>query len=605
MTAPAAARTDLEVLEGLHCASCVVRLEGALTRIPGVAGARVNLATREAQVDYAPAEISPAAIADPPRRRRIHRARTPGEPDAASRPRTGIAVGIALAIAAVVMALAMLGPQAAWNAWAQAALTLALALGPARPILRSAAIGLARLAPDMDALVAIGAAAFALSATLVATGSHHLYFELAAMILALVLFGRWLEERARVAAGAAVRALLARRPATAVTVRDGAELEVPLAAVRVGDLLRLRPGAAVPTDGVVVAGATEIDEALLTGEGLPVAKATGDRVIGGTINGQGTIDLRAERVGADTALARLARSWCARRRARSRRSRASPTASARCSSRWSWRSPSPPGSPGASSRRETPPPRCWRRRASWSSPARARSVSRPRPRVMVAVAARRSAGWSSAPASRSRRWRASTPSSSTRRARSPRAACASPPSPAPRASPSPRPWPWRRGWTPVRNIRLPRCGSPSPRGPATPAPRFRAIPGPGAEATIGERRLRIGTVDFAAEIAPRAAIEALSRACPPLRPSPSSPRPAARSPPSPSPTRSDRERPRPVARLRARGLDLVLLSGDRREAVAAVAEELGIATVAAGSRPKASSRRCAPCRPRAPRRHGR
>jgi Cu+-exporting ATPase len=304
---PQPSHADLDVLEGLHCASCVTRLERALARIPGVTGVTVNLAARAAAVAYEPAATSPGAIAERLADAGfVARARAPlaDEPD---RPPHGRRAGLAILLALAVMTLAMGVPHAAWSAWAQAVLTLAVMLGPARTLLVSGVRSLLRLRPDMDALVGLGAlAAAALSAALMARGRSHLYFESAAMILALVQLGRWLEERARSSAGAAVRALLHRRPPTAVVVTPSGDTERPLAAVQVGDVLRVRPGAAVPVDGVVVAGATEIDESLLTGESLPVAKAVGAWVIGGTVNGAGSIDLRAERVGADTALARLA-----------------------------------------------------------------------------------------------------------------------------------------------------------------------------------------------------------------------------------------------------------------------------------------------------------
>jgi Cu+-exporting ATPase len=138
-------------------------------------------------------------------------------------------------------------------------------------------------------------------------GSVALYFEAAAVIVVLVLLGQVLELRARSQTGSAIRALLGLAPKTARVVRDGAEEDVPLDHVRVGDRLRVRPGEKIPVDGTVVEGTSSIDEAMVTGEPLPVEKAAGDRVTGGTINGSGSFVMRAERVGRDTLLAQIVR----------------------------------------------------------------------------------------------------------------------------------------------------------------------------------------------------------------------------------------------------------------------------------------------------------
>jgi Cu+-exporting ATPase len=133
------------------------------------------------------------------------------------------------------------------------------------------------------------------------------FYETAAIIIGFVLIGRWLEARAKGQAAGAVRALLRRRPETAWVIRDSTETEVPLAEVRVGDLVRVRPGDRIPVDGVVVEGASAVDESMLTGESLPVEKVRGDRVTGATLNAQGSFLFRADRVGVDTTLAQIAR----------------------------------------------------------------------------------------------------------------------------------------------------------------------------------------------------------------------------------------------------------------------------------------------------------
>jgi Cu+-exporting ATPase len=164
----------------------------------------------------------------------------------------------------------------------------------------------------MDSLVALGAMAAFLYSTvatflpgLLPAGTDHVYFEAAAVIVALVLCGRWLESRAKGRASAAIRGLAGLQVKTARVRRGDAVVEVSLGEVRVGDILEVRPGERVPVDGRIVDGASHVDESLVTGEPLPVAKAAGARVIGGTINGQGAFAFRAEAVGAETMLARI------------------------------------------------------------------------------------------------------------------------------------------------------------------------------------------------------------------------------------------------------------------------------------------------------------
>jgi Cu+-exporting ATPase len=165
---------------------------------------------------------------------------------------------------------------------------------------------------NMDLLVAIGtSAAYGLSLYLLlqhaGAGMPHLYFEASAAVITLVLLGKWLEGRAKRQTTEAIRALNALRPATARVLRDGVEHELPVEQVRVGDRVRVRPGERLPVDGEVVEGRSHVDESLITGESLPVAKARGDKVTGGSINAEGALAIDTLAVGAATTLARIIR----------------------------------------------------------------------------------------------------------------------------------------------------------------------------------------------------------------------------------------------------------------------------------------------------------
>jgi Cu+-exporting ATPase len=243
---------------------------------------------------------------------------------------------LALPVAAVAMAEHLPGRPPApllparLSAWLQLALTAPVVLWAGRPLLARAWTSVVRRRLNMFTLIGLGTGAaflYSVAATLAPQAipasfrAHHggvpVYFEAAAVITVLVLFGQVLELRARARTAGALRALLERAPASARRVAaDGSEADVALERVAVGDRLRVRPGETVPVDGVVVEGASAVDESLLTGEPLPVEKAAGAPVIGGTVNGLGTFVIRAERVGADTLLARIVRTVAEAQRSR-------------------------------------------------------------------------------------------------------------------------------------------------------------------------------------------------------------------------------------------------------------------------------------------------
>ncbi|HPB65607.1 MAG TPA: copper-translocating P-type ATPase, partial [Spirochaetales bacterium] len=199
-------------------------------------------------------------------------------------------------------------------ALAQAALTLP-ALWAGRKFYTVGVKALLRRAPNMDSLIAIGtgsAMAYSLWSTIQialgdASAAGHLYFETVAVIIALILLGKYLEARSKGKASEAIKRLMGLAPKTAVVVSESGDLELPVDEVAVGDVIRVRPGERVPVDGVVVEGSTSVDESMLTGESLPVEKSPGDKVSGATVNGQAMFTFRANAVGADTALARIVR----------------------------------------------------------------------------------------------------------------------------------------------------------------------------------------------------------------------------------------------------------------------------------------------------------
>jgi len=321
-------------IEGMTCASCVARVEKALSKVPGVSRASVNLATERATILAPAGAVSTAALEEAVRGigYDAHAIAATDAPDDMSEKRDAEAAALArsLAIAAALTlpifivemgshlipalhhwVMMTLGP---WNNYLQFALTTLVLFGPGLRFFRKGLPALARLAPDMNALVAIGAGAAYLYST-VATflpgwlpdGTGYVYFEAAAVIVTLVLFGRMLEARAKGRTGAAIRKLVKLRPKTARLLRDGQPVEVELDAVKVGDILLVRPGDQIPVDGIVSDGSSFVDEAMITGEPVPVEKSVGAAVVGGTINKTGSFSFRAEKVGADTVLAQIIR----------------------------------------------------------------------------------------------------------------------------------------------------------------------------------------------------------------------------------------------------------------------------------------------------------
>jgi copper-transporting P-type ATPase V len=312
---PDAAQAEAEVcefdVEGMSCASCAVNVERALAGTPGVLRASVNFATRHATVERA-GEVTdgtlqrvvkdagyelivPSADAD---------AAPPEDAESAFWLRRVMA---AVPLAAIVFVLLTGWMGETWARVASAALAVPVQFWAGWPFLRSGFARARHFSANMDTLIAVGTlAAFSFSAWELVAGGD-LYFDSAAVIIAFLLIGRYFEARARGRASSALRALLALGAKEARVVRDGVESLLAIEQVVVGDVVRVRPGERVPVDGVVIDGASAIDESVLTGESLPVDKRVGDTVAGATINEQGVISVRATAVGKDTALAQIAR----------------------------------------------------------------------------------------------------------------------------------------------------------------------------------------------------------------------------------------------------------------------------------------------------------
>ena len=308
---------------GMTCAACSTRLERVLAKVEGVDRALVSLAAERADIRYDPARTQPeqlvAAIvragfqADLAQSGDEDLDRAEAEYAALSRHhRLLLAVSALLTLPLVgQMMLDLSGLHVMIPPWLQLALAVPVQFWIGGRFYKGAWTSLRGGVGNMDVLVALGtSAAFGLSAWHVAAGdAHHgnLYFEGAAVVITLVLLGKVLESEARHSAAGAIRALMRLRPDIARVEREGVILEVPAALVAVGEVVVVRPGEIVPVDGEVVDGQSQLDESLITGESLPVAKAKGDPVVAGAVNGDGMLRLAATRVGPESTISRIIR----------------------------------------------------------------------------------------------------------------------------------------------------------------------------------------------------------------------------------------------------------------------------------------------------------
>lgn len=297
-------------IDGMTCASCSARVERALLKVPGVGAASVNLATEQATVALKD-EVSASTLVAAVEKAGYKAAEMREEAPAPARELPAwwpVAASALLSLPlAAPMLLQLAGVHWALPGWWQLALATPVQFWLGARFYRAGWHAARAWSGNMDLLVAIGtSAAYGLSLyLLLANRAGHFYFESSAVVITLVLLGKWLEARAKFQAIAAIRALESLRAPEAVVRRDGRDIVVPIGALRVGDTMVVRPGARVPADGEVVVGASELDESLLTGESMPVTKHPGSRVTGGAVNGSGLLVVRAGAVGADTMLARI------------------------------------------------------------------------------------------------------------------------------------------------------------------------------------------------------------------------------------------------------------------------------------------------------------
>ncbi|MBI6628481.1 heavy metal translocating P-type ATPase [Pontibaca salina] len=331
------ARIDRAILniQNMNCASCVGRVDKALAAVAGVLEVNVNLAAETATVTYLAGHVTaqelartatqagyPARLQDNATASSDAHDRKEAEASELAR-RVLFAAVLALPVFVLEMGGHMvpafhdwiartIGMQSSWII--QFTLTTLVLIGPGRQFYTKGFPALLRGAPDMNSLVAVGTAAaygFSVIATfapeILPQGTQAVYFEAAAVIVVLILVGRWLEARAKGRTGEAIHKLLNLQSKTATLMRDGDMVEIPVDQVQTDDTLLVRPGERIAVDGIVTDGESHVDESMITGEPLPVSKASGDEVVGGTVNTAGSFRFRATRVGADTTLAQIIR----------------------------------------------------------------------------------------------------------------------------------------------------------------------------------------------------------------------------------------------------------------------------------------------------------
>jgi P-type Cu+ transporter len=312
-------------IEGMTCAACAARIEKGLQRMEGVERATVNLATNSAVVEYKEGIISVEAILEKIKKLgykgqvRKEEESTGVKEEQLKQKQRQLMISIVLSLPLLYTMIAHLPfdlglPMPDWlmNPWVQLLFATPVQFYIGGPFYVGAYRALRNKSANMDVLVALGTSAayfYSLAEAVKTIGNAHympnLYFETSAVLITLVLVGKYFEARAKGRTTEAISKLLSLQAKEALVVRDGKEVKVPLEQVVVGDTIVVKPGEKIPVDGIVIAGSSAVDESMITGESIPVDKKEGDRVIGATINTTGTLTIQAEKVGKDTALANI------------------------------------------------------------------------------------------------------------------------------------------------------------------------------------------------------------------------------------------------------------------------------------------------------------
>jgi Cu+-exporting ATPase len=313
-------RKTIFPIEGLHCASCVANSEESIMEVPGVVSAAVNLATSRATVEYAgdldvaalKHAVSEAGYELGEETATIEDVSLTAERDIKNLRSRFI---VALTLGAIIMILGFL-PMFRFEGYLLWALATPVQFWAGWRFYKGAWAALKHGRAEMNTLIAVGSSAayFYSVAVVLFPGAFtsgmieaNLYFDTSALIIALILLGRFLEARARGRTSGAIKKLIGLRPSTAAVIRDGQEISVSVDDVQVGDVVFVRPGEKVPVDGIIIEGYSAVDESMISGESLPVDKKAGDEVVGATINKTGSFRFRATRVGKDTTLAHIVR----------------------------------------------------------------------------------------------------------------------------------------------------------------------------------------------------------------------------------------------------------------------------------------------------------
>lgn len=313
-------------LTGMTCAACANRIEKGLSRVPGVSNATVNFALETARVEYDPAEASVQDLIDKVAQLGYEAKLKEKEKQPEDHREKEIEKQKRKFFYAAILSFPLLWamvshftftswiwlPDLFMNPWFQFALATPVQFFIGRHFYVGAFKALRNKSANMDVLVALGtSAAYFYSVYLtfrsIGHGVHmmELYYETSAILITLILLGKWFEARAKGRTSEAIKKLMGLQAKTALVIRDGQEVAVPIEQVAVGDRIIVKPGEKIPVDGEVVEGASSVDESMLTGESIPVEKQPGDMVIGATINKQGRLVMKATRVGKETALAQI------------------------------------------------------------------------------------------------------------------------------------------------------------------------------------------------------------------------------------------------------------------------------------------------------------